>query len=114
MKYMKTFEDLSWTGNILGQDIGDLAEFSDSYFKMVLKDVDVESEGKLILHVEFFEKNNPQFNGKGTFRYYKSDIPGLTGDIVPVKMDGILEEIFYDDEEIIYDFLSQLVNDVSY
>ena len=111
-KHLKTFEELSWTGNVLGQDIGELAEYDDGYFKMVLKDVDYEGSD-MILHVNFFEVNNKKNNGQGKFKYSESDIKGLSsGDIIPIDMSGIIEDVFYDDEEIIFEFINRLVDQI--
>jgi hypothetical protein len=112
MKYLKTFEDVTWADSILNDlDVGNLAEYDDGYFTMVLDDIDYINNG-MILHVSFFETNDKQHHGSGKFKYINSDIPTLSGDIIPMKMNGILQEIFYDEEEIIYDFVNRLVDQI--
>lgn len=105
-------EDISFMNDVLDQDIGELSSISDEYYIMNLKDVDIFDNEK-ILHVEIIEKNDNSFNGKGTFRYIPSGIKGITGDITPIKMDGILHDMYDEDAEIIIEFIYRIISDLS-
>jgi len=114
MRYLKKFESSEWASDLLDNKLQTLAEFDDGYFKMVLKDIDYKDDN-MILKVDFFEVNNKEYNGYGEFKYIESDIPGLNGDIIPIKMDGILEDVYYsDDEEVIFEFLQRIIDKISY
>ena len=110
--FKKFNESLEWGGNILGSDVGELASHDDGYFKMVVKDVNFEGTD-MLLTVEFSETNNPQHNGSGIFKYIKSEIETLSGDITPIHMEGILIDVFEDDGETIYEFINRLVDQLT-
>lgn len=112
MKYLKTFENIAWMSDIIKQDIGELSSFSDDYYTMNLKDIDFVDDNNIILHVEIYEKNDKSFNGKGKFKYTKSGIEGITGDIVPIELDGILRDMFEEDTEAIIEFLYNIIEDL--
>lgn len=112
MKYIKKYEKLEWDGNILGQQLGKLAEVSDDYYAMELNDVDFLEEGVCVLKVHFYEKNNPSLNGSGKFKYVKSEIEGLKGDIVPIELKGILDDVFSSDTEAIIEFLFRIIDEL--
>lgn len=110
LNFEKFNESLEWGGNLMGIELGDLASHEDGYFKMVLTDVDFEGSD-MLLSVDFSEVNNPEYKGKGIFKYTKSDI-GLLGDIVPIEIHGILQDVFEDDGEVIYEFINRLVEQI--
>ena len=112
MKYLKKFENIDWMNDIVQQDLGELSSVSDEYYIMNLKDVDFIKDQK-ILHVEFIEKEDDSFNGTGTFKYIPSGVEGLVGDITPIKLNGILRDVFEDDPEPIIDFLFKIIKDIS-
>jgi len=113
MKYLKSFENITWMNDIVKQDMGELSTVSDDYYRMDLKDVDIINSDEKILYVDFYEKNNKKFRGSGKFKYNASKIEGLSGDIVPIKMDGILVDVFEEDAEAIIDFLYYILKDLS-
>lgn len=104
-----TFEQFS---NIdLDLDFKEIHRVSDGHFNMILKDVE-RKNNEIILHVLLEEVSNPNFNGSGTFRYIMPNTRNLIGDIYPIKLNGILEDVFLDDPEPIIDFIINIIKDV--
>lgn len=110
LDFLKFNESLEWGGSLMGSKVGDLASHSDGYFKMVVKDVNFDDNDNMLLTVHFQEVNNSKFNGGGIFKYVKSNIDGLSGDIIPIEINGILEDVFDEDSETIYEFINILVD----
>ena len=111
LNFLKFNESLKWEGDLMGTELGDLASYDDGYFKMVVTDVNFEGTD-MLLSVDFSEVNNPEYKGNGIFKYTKSDI-GLSGDIVPIEIHGILQDVFEDDGEVIYEFINRLVEQLT-
>jgi hypothetical protein len=86
---------------------------SDEYFTMKLKDINYGDKSAKI-SVVFSENHRPESKGTGIFKYKKSEIPTLSGDIDPIKMTGLLEEMFYEDERIIFYFIEELMKKINY
>ena len=111
LKYIKEY--LEYQNDVLGLDLGNLASVKDSYYKMDLYDIDYldQSGENVIIKVNFSEINNSEYNGKGTFKYIHSDIPGST-DVTPMELTGILGEVFDENPEDIIDLLHQIYDQI--
>lgn len=111
MKYIKEY--LEYTTNFLGINLGPIAEIEDSYYKMELYDLDYidKNESEVILKVNFHEKEKPNYNGQGSFKYVHSDIPGFS-DVTPIKITGILDDVFDENPEAIIDMLHQIYDQI--
>jgi hypothetical protein len=108
MKFIKLFKE-SWADNILQQaESKYLASTKDEYFQMNLIDIDINGKDYLLT----VELSDGHTKSKGYFKYKKSEIKGLTGDIIPVKMEGILDELWYENEEFVFDFINKLLDDL--
>lgn len=113
MRFLRTFEELSWSETFSDVEVGKLASHDDGTYQMDLEDVDYINDNVMIISVTFFNLKDKRDKGEGKFRYVKSSVVGLTGDITPIKMNGALAGVYNDESEIIFDFLQQLFPQVN-
>lgn len=114
-KYTYIKEYLKWKDEMLGIEMGNLAKTEDDYYRMILVDLEyLNADGsEMKMNVVFSEINNPRFKGEGIIRYKHSEIHGFE-EIIPVKLDGILYDIFEEDPGIIYDFVRKIYDQIKY
>ena len=112
LKYIKEY--LQYKSDVLGLELGSLSSKDDGYYKMELYDVDyiIQSNGSVILKVNFSEIGNANYNGKGVFKCVPADIEELSADVIPMDLTGILDDVFEENPEAIIDLVLQIYDEV--
>tara|TARA_R110000772_G_scaffold20466_5_gene56950 strand:- start:106846 stop:107199 length:354 start_codon:yes stop_codon:yes gene_type:complete len=113
LQYLKEY--LTYKNMLDDINLDKLAVVQDEVYTMELYDISYinYSETEVILKVNFYETNNPKHKGMGSFKHSHSDIPGVS-DTTPIKLNGVLEDIFEENAEIIVEFIEKIYDKIKF